>query len=319
MAIASMVTILAFAQGTEKMVRVYEGNKVVFEQNYSDVDSIVFVDVDVPTTQKCALSGVFSVSATKKVNFSCGNLQASTTDFGEHWTWDFATNQWDYIGNAVANNAINGNGTVSANGIVDLFGWSTEATYYGIDNTNDRDYQTYTGDFRDWGEHIGEGWYTLSIDEWVYLFRTRNGNKASIVNGTTGIRFAKAKVNSVSGVILFPDGGTFNENEFTTVAALNAESSLEFTTCTANQWLALEEKGCVFLPAAGYRSCSYVYGIGSILGVYDVGSIGHYSSSTPLSLFHSQFVSFDQNYVSPQSNTYRCYGISVRLVREVQE
>ena len=84
---------------------------------------------------KGKLPGAFSVSATKQVWFSQGNLQATTSNYGASWTWFFAENQWDYIGNETANTAINGNGTVSTNGTVDLFGWSTAATYYGIHNS----------------------------------------------------------------------------------------------------------------------------------------------------------------------------------------
>ncbi len=43
-----------------------------------------------------AINGQFSVSATKKVYFSKGNLQAT---YNTSWSWAFATNQWDYIGN----------------------------------------------------------------------------------------------------------------------------------------------------------------------------------------------------------------------------
>ena len=39
-----------------------------------------------------------------QVVFSRGNLQATTNDLGANWTWGFAENQWDYIGNAAANN-----------------------------------------------------------------------------------------------------------------------------------------------------------------------------------------------------------------------
>lgn len=59
-----------------------------------------------------AISGKFTINGNgDKVFFAKGNLQATTTDNGASWTWAFATNQWDYVGNAVANNAINGNGS----------------------------------------------------------------------------------------------------------------------------------------------------------------------------------------------------------------
>ena len=95
-----------------------------------------------------ALTGAFSINADgDKIAFSKGNLQA--TYGGSDWTWAFAAHQYDVIGDAVANTAITGSGTVSANGTVDLFGWSTAATYYGINNTKVSG--KHPGDFIDWG------------------------------------------------------------------------------------------------------------------------------------------------------------------------
>ena len=94
------------------------------------------------------LAGAFSVGGNKVVYFSKANLQATTADNGSTWTWGFAENQWDYVGNSAANNAINGGGTVSTNGPVDLFAWSsTDNNYFGIHNSiNEAD---YSGNFND--------------------------------------------------------------------------------------------------------------------------------------------------------------------------
>ena len=73
-----------------------------------------------------------------RIHFAPGNLQATTTDLGESWTWHFAEHQWDYIGNAAANNAIKTNDKLKVynNGTVDLFSWSetipSTAGTYGI-------------------------------------------------------------------------------------------------------------------------------------------------------------------------------------------
>ena len=48
MAVATILAMSAFAQETIKKVRVYEGNKVVYEQEYNKVDSVVFVTDDEP-------------------------------------------------------------------------------------------------------------------------------------------------------------------------------------------------------------------------------------------------------------------------------
>jgi len=250
--------------------------------------------------------GFFSVADDKTVAFAQGNLQATTADLGENWTWGFAEHQYDYVGNAVANTMISGNGKVGENGTVDLFGWSTVANFFGIHYSENP--SLYSGDFIEWGKRIGDGWRTLTKDEWVYVFNTRTGEKASTVAENANIRFAKATVNSVKGIIIFPDGGTFAASEFTTVAALNQGSaSFTTTTCTADQWTALEAKGCVFLPNAGYR-------LGTV--VYSDNSAGFYWSSTPDTDIEAYELAFEASFCNPQAPGTRETGYPVRLVHE---
>ena len=197
-----------------------------------------------------ALSGEFSVSATKKVHFSKGNLQA-TTDNGSHWTWSFAENQWDFVGYNVANTAISGTGRVSANGSVDLFGWSGKI-YYGICNTtNEAD---YSGVFQDWGQNeITNGgsqsdlWRTLTQDEWVYLFQTREDASS---------KYGAAKVMHKPGIVLLPDVWTLPSDCGFTPGMLSSydwnsvPSTNDYNYTT---WPAMEAAGAVFLPAEGFR------------------------------------------------------------------
>ncbi len=189
------------------------------------------------------LSGVFTINDNgDKIQFAKGNLQA--TYDGSNWTWGFAANQWDYIGNAAANNAITGNGTVSANGTVDLFCWSTKASYYGIHNNTGKTF--YAGDFVDWGELIGDGWHTLTKDEW----------KRVVVGHPHG----QATVNGIHGLVVMPDGWTHSS----TPGGLYFEQMPKNWTTnkyTAEEWETLEEYGALFLPAAGVREGSKVGGI----------------------------------------------------------
>ena len=61
------------------------------------------------------LTGRFTVNAQgKQVAFSQGNLQAVFASAGSSCTWRFATNQWDYVGNAAGNTSIDSAGSVSA-------------------------------------------------------------------------------------------------------------------------------------------------------------------------------------------------------------
>lgn len=267
------------------------------------------------------LIGKFTINKSgDQVRFSQGNLQATTTDKGANWTWGFATNQWDYIGDAAANTKINGNGTVSENGTVDLFGWVgassswTGDAQYGISNsTTDSEYGTSSSDAlkSDWGNTISSGWRTLTIAEWDYLFNTRSG---STVNGTSNARYAYATINtdgtsSVEGMILFPDGVTIADSE-ASWGTINGSG----TKCTSAQWTALDGKGCVFLPAAGYRINA------TVLGAYGPGTSGnifYYWSSSPYSSGEACDVYFYQN-LSLQSHNQRSKGLSVRLVRDVK-
>ena len=254
---------------------------------------------------KTPAAGQFSVSATKKVTFSSGNLQA-TWD-GTSWNWHFADNQWDYIGNAAGNTSINGNGTVSANGTVDLFGWSTSATTYGMNNSTSP--LDYSGDFVDWGATIGTGWRTLTSDEWTYVFSTRT--TGGTVFGTAQARYAHATINTdgtgVNGMILFPDGVDIASTEVTTAGTVNGNSEYA-TKCTTAQWSALAAKGCVFLPAAGYRNGT---------SVDLAGSYGPYWSSSPNDLGANEVGFYSGNLYLATYNT-RNYGNSVRLVRDVE-
>ncbi len=266
--------------------------------------------------QEGALTGQFSVASGTQVYFSRGNLQATTTNSGTSWSWSFAEHQWDYVGNATANSTINGNGTVSANGTVDLFGWSTNATYYGIHNSKENG--TYSGSFKDWGENAitnggneaNCGWCTLSNAEWNNLLTRASG---STVNGTANACYTDATINtdgtSCNGRIMFPDGVTFATDEATTWGTINANSDWT-TKCTAAQWTALETKGCVFMPAAGYRDGT---------GGGEAGNRGRYWLATEkgddsASAYSSFFGTASK---TPANDYYRHFGRSVRLVYPV--
>ena len=263
----------------------------------------------------------FKVSDTKQVYFSKGNLQATYN--GSSWTWAFAANQWDYVGNAAGNTSINGNGTVSANNVtVDLFGWVgassnwTGAAQYGISNstvTNNVDgYGNVASEAlkADWGTTMGTGWRTLTIDEWTYLLNTRV--TGALVNSTSNARYTYAVINTdgteVKGLIIFPDGYVGETPTGVTWGTINAKSAFT-TTCTSAGWLALNAAGCIFLPAAGYREGSTVTDAG-------VGA-GYWSSSSPSNATYAHTMYFDSDYMRFYA-TNRKYGFCVRLVQDVE-
>ena len=283
------------ATGSDSKTYIYSKSGVTFTNGKYYTRTVKMVDPNAP------LSGVFSVGPGKTVKFSKGNLQATYN--GSSWSWAFAANQWDFIGDAAANTSINGNGTVSANGTVDLFGWSTSATTLGINNSTS---DIYTGDFADWGSNttvqdgIGTGWRTLTSTEWTYL-----------LNGRTSVttRYCKATVNSKVGMVVFPDVYTHPTGVTAIASANTANAAYTTNSWSGENWTKMEEAGAIFLPAAGYRSGTTVF---------SVGSDGYYWSSTPNGTNNAYYLDFSSSNVYPASNYDRYYGRSVRLVQDQQ-
>lgn len=226
-----------------------------------------------------AVLGKFSVSDSEKVYFSKGNLQyqASTR------TWRFAEHPWDYIGSD------NKNISSSYSEWIDLFGWGT-GNNPTKSSTDDGDYAV----FNDWGEQMSGGWRTLTKDEWKYVFDKRNTS--------SGIRYAKATVNGVCGVILLPDDWSktsYNLSKPNSDAGYNSNS---ISSSTWNSTFA--PAGAVFLPAAGFR----------LVKMDKVGLVGGYWSSSAQNSHYAYFVHFGKVYLWPMDCFFRCTGVSVRLV-----
>ena len=230
--------------------------------------------------------GVFSVASNRKVNFSKGNLQyqASTN------TWRFADHQWDIIGDD------NKNISSSYSGWIDLFGWGT-----GNNPTKSSTSSSDYSNFRDWGNNSisnggGRNWFTLTKDEWVYVFNTRSTS--------SGIRYAKATVNGVNGVILLPDNWSSsnyslsNTNKYDAGFSSNRISQSDWTN-------KFEANGAVFLPAAGWRDGT---------NVDYVGSYGTYWSASYKGSDYAYYVGFSDGSLLDGFWDYRRHGHSVRPV-----
>ena len=235
---------------------------------------------------------LFSVSSTRQVNFSKGNLQyqASTR------TWRFAESQLECIG---SNNA---NISSSYSDWIDLFGWGT-----GNNPTNASTGMGSYSSFTDWGSNpISNGgnqadqWRTLTKDEWSYLMFTRTT--------TSGIRYAKASVNETTGVIILPDD--WDTNCYNLNSTNTSDADYTTNSITLDEWTSkFEANGAVFLPAAGYR-----YGT----SINYVGTFGRYWSSSPDTSVAAYFLSFDGSYNLFMGNYYNYNGQSVRLVADCE-
>ena len=284
-----------------------------------------------------ALSGGFSVSATKKVRFSQGNLQyQASTD-----TWRFAENQYDYIGSD------NNNISSTYEGWIDLFGWGTS----GYDNTaNDPFAVNYQPWSKSWS-HIYQQCTINSVDynseevnrygygpstfmpnanltgssanyDWgVYNAIINGGNQAGLWRSLTGAEWyyllktrpsaqnlhSRATVCDKHGLILLPDNFILPEG----VSWSTQDEDWTTNVYNADNWVLMENSGAVFLPAAGYRYDGYT-------GTYEVESHGRYWSSSYREYVQSGCLDFIASYADLHY-TYRYHGCSVRLVQDIEK
>ncbi len=263
------------------------------------------------------VSGKFTVNASgDKVFFSKGNLRATTSNNGTNWTWSIATNQWDKVGAAAANTSITANKTVSTNGTVDLFGWSTSNTYLGINKTNNNNAE-FVGDFVEWGSHadvtknIGTGWRTLTGNEWYYLFMTRTT--------TSGKRFCKAKLfDTYFGVILLPDDwdDSYSLQHYNETAARNFDDTNIKNKISLEDWNTyFVPQGAVFLTCAGQRNGGNVVNAPNGQLHYWSSSKGDADTGDGANANHMRI---DGSVVYPNTGAGRCNGFAVRLVYPIK-
>ena len=225
------------------------------------------------------LQGAFSVSGTKMIRFAKSNIQYNIASD----KWSFGNAQYDLIG--TPNLYL---GDPNFTGTIDMFGWSTTSTNYGVSPSNaDAD---YTGEFRDWGKLFGDNWYTMSQSEWYYMFYTRPG---------AGDKWANGLVAGIKGLIILPDNwqlpeGLEFEPQYRTPKDIEIDK-IESNIYTYEQWQLMEAAGAVFLPMAGRRTGGYGNKIGwdgvhessvknGLTGYYDwmdnVEAYGYYWTTT---------------------------------------
>ncbi len=280
--------------------------------------------------------GLFSVSDSKRVVISQGNLKYSNGIWSFHTTQDGMC----FTSNGDVSSSYNAAGTF------DLFGWGTSGYHNNEDtyNTNYTPFSTSnasnysaTSNYKgygpsttmsspnltessanyDWGVYnsISNGgnivgrWRVFSKDEWDYIINTRTTSYTS--GGTENVRFTKAYLfNSVHGIIIFPDdyvhpSGVSEPYNFginnTNAAAWSSN------TYSTDDWAKMEAAGAVFLPASGTRDG---------VNVSNTNSIGRYWTS----IYNNASVSYEfylnSGNAKTETNT-RSYGYSVRLVRDV--
>ena len=238
-----------------------------------------------------ALKGEFSVSATKTVYFSKGNMYWDGDSF------EFEANQYD--SQSIWNTSHVSHFYWSKNASV---AYAKEYSESGTTKTDvfftNEEQETAKAGFTVNG--VAGKYRTLSDDEWIYLVRNR-----TMTNG--GSRYENLTSSGITiegvtfdGIVLFPDDFTDQETWKT-----------KYTT-----WEALNSAGLVFLPAAGYRSGSEF----TFTTVYSGGyKIGYYWTSTPNSPSQGEPQANAEHFFYQAFNvgyTGRNKGCCIRLVTE---
>lgn len=195
--------------------------------------------------------GEFSVSDTKKVRFSQGNLQY----LASKGMWRFAPNQWDIIGHAAGNTTASP-ARESQNSWIDLFGFGTSgktvntATYYPYQYARNSFGPTrdISGTQFDWGvNEICNGgnqpnkWRTLTKDEWQFLIDNASGSSATR-RGKCGLASVTVGEHTYKGFVLVPDNYT------------GLSFNTTYKVITESNWNIHSQNGCIFLPCAGIRN-----------------------------------------------------------------
>lgn len=204
--------------------------------------------------------GKFSISSTKKVYFSAGNLQYYCNSDSPQWR--FAPAQTVICGTD------NNNPAADTGKWIDLFGWGTSGNL-----SSNYPYQTSfyascygngAGDIsscdEDWGFYITvQGnfsynglpsyrsndyrWGTLTKSQWLYLLNPTNDSRKRSINGVGGLghTFSIVCVNGIVGLLIYHDG--FTQGGPTRLNPIPEVNLSEYP-------------GCAFLPDAGYRGQS---------------------------------------------------------------
>ena len=222
------------------------------------------------------LTGYFSVDGdghgndTYKVVFSRGNLQHVNSNNPSSGDWKFADRQYDFFGQRNLDRS-----GYNLSTTVDLFCWSESeegGNYFGM-YTYDPDDAHWQGAsttyFKDWGDYkvisgdpVGT-WFTLSADQWYYLFHSRVNGRGDQLRGKATITQVKGHSaqlyegesdwstprTSIDGFILLPDDWTSDD-----VPSGLSFSSTGNNEYTASEWARMEAAGAMFLPAAGWGS-----------------------------------------------------------------
>lgn len=342
-------TTLRFDSNSKKGEMVFH-NGIMEKRFYSaglDNQEAQPLPVVVKSLPEDVLPGLFSVSPTKKVRFSKGNLKCTTTDNWETYSYGFMEHQYDIVEISNLDNSYN---PISGNEItenygnknaISLFGWSTTGSQ-DIEHHENQNYYlpvstkpSYnnnleifadqygpTGNYdmsvrnhSDWGWCIdGENslWRTPTYSEWEYLMGVRTpGNPTSYRKCSTvsGVENARYTKAKIGGAY----GIVIFPDEYTLQGELNyinyKGSNASFSDNNVNM-ISLELWADMEEAGAVFIPAA---GLRDDVYVMSVGEGGNYWLNTSVGDMSSRQFNFDGGFPTYQSSM-RGDGYSVRLI-----
>lgn len=321
-------------------VTLYTNDSKYIGVQFSDVSvdrsHIAPVSITASTTQPLKECGRFTVNSTgQQVNFSKSNLRVSRKVSTSGVTTEdrlLFTNQYDYVGDENSGN-FNTYSTYNnqidiytnsrypnqylrdyTNGYIDLLGWGT--------GDNVLNFSSNKSNFSEWTvtrtDLYPGNWYTLNHTEWEYIIDNTS---------RTNLRFLKATVNGVKGLILFPDGFSWPSHVIastTIYGKINSKTDNFTETITSTEWASLQNKGAVFLPAGGYRTLRggcyrHVHNTDETGNIYEVQTNGYYWACDAVDADNAYCLHFSATDVDIVTTGYeKKRGHNVRLVKAVE-
>ena len=321
------------SQTTANAGNIVRGDMAAFDFNL-EADEVTKVWARSAYPNGTIRGGKFSISSTKKVYFSAGNLQYYCSSDSPQWR--FAPTQTHICGTD------NNNPSANTGKWIDLFGWGTSgnretgtypnfpyntyttSSYYGPVNSilfNEDWGQYLTGNscmyYNEllFGSNVDYPWMTLNLNQWMYLLNP-TGNEGRLINGEGGLghTYSFVSVNGTIGLLIYHD-------EF---YQIRPNTTNPVPTVNLSDY-----PGCAFLPFTGYRDVDPNVSDSSPIIYYPNASTAWYwtsdnaynsngnnipSRAVALQMdYQSVYTSAGYRYIT-SSNQLRYRGLPVRLV-----
>ena len=195
--------------------------------------------------------------------------EVSSADFGEPNNYGYGPSYGEGRGEGATSNNFD-----KKSGMNRLFDWGY-ANYireYNGSVFDDQGHWQYSSDSTMY--HTGI-WRTPTIDEWKYLLTDRivDGNDSAFTY--VRLQWGKNAYDTVSGMIIYPDGFSFSEAG---VAPLPFGAKT-VSVITMSTWEALQEAGCVFCPSMSSLNASAT-GLTTTIGNMGTNVYGGWASTT---------------------------------------